>query len=117
MQNTNTRRISAGELRHRLRFETQTSTEDENGFIVTEWTTAFTVWGAARDVGGKEFFEAAAHQMEDVVTFTVRARRDIDTAMRIAFRDKPYEIIAINNLDYRGDYMQIRARRTGGEGA
>lgn len=116
MQNTNTRRISAGELRHRLRFETQTSTEDENGFIVTEWTTAFTVWGAARDVGGKEFFEAAAQHMENTTTFTIRARAGIDTAMRIAFRDKPYEIIAINNLDYRGDYIQIRARYIGHEG-
>lgn len=117
MQNTNTRRISAGELRHRLQFQRHSTIENENGVPISAWATAFTVWGGARDVSGKEFFEAAAHKMEDVVTFTVRARNDVDTAMRIIFRDKPHEIIAINNLDYRGDYMQIKARRTDGEGA
>ena len=116
-QANQSRRISAGELRHRLQFQRHTTVENENGVPISTWATAFTVWGAARDVSGKEFFEAAAHKMEDVVTFTIRARSDVDTAMRIMFRGKPFEIIAINNLEYRGDYIQIRARRTGGEGA
>lgn len=116
-QTNQSRRISAGELRHRLQFQRHSTVENENGVPISTWATAYTVWGAARDVSGKEFFEAAAHKMEDVVTFTVRTRGDVDTAMRIIFRDKAFEIIAINNLDYRGDYMQIKARRIGGEGA
>lgn len=107
---------SIGEMRHKLRFETQTSTEDANGFIVTAWTTAFTVWGAARDVGGREFFEAAAQHMENVTTFTIRARSGINTAMRIIFQSKPYEIVQVSRMQYRGDYMQIKARLIGGEG-
>ena len=107
---------SIGDMRHKLQFQTQTSTEDANGFIVTAWTTAFTVWGAARDVGGREFFEAAAQHMENITTFTIRSRAGITTAMRILFRGKPYEIVQISRMQYRGDYMQIKARLGGGEG-
>jgi len=107
---------SIGEMRHRLRFETLTSTEDANGFVTKTWTTAFTVWGAARDVGGREFFEAAAQHMENITTFTIRARSGITTAMRILFQSKPYEIMQISRMQYRGDYMQIKARYIGHEG-
>lgn len=109
--------ISAGELRHRLQFQRQSTVENENGVPITTWVPMATVWGGARDVSGKEFFEAAAHQMEDIVTFTVRARTDLNTAMRIIFRGKPFEIVEINHLEYRDDYIQIRARMVGGEGA
>jgi SPP1 family predicted phage head-tail adaptor len=108
---------SIGDMRHRLQFQTQTSTEDANGFVVTAWTTVFTVWGAARVVGGREFFEAAAQQMENITSFTIRARSGIDTAMRIIFQTKPYEIVQVSRMEYRGDYMQIKARLIGGEGA
>jgi SPP1 family predicted phage head-tail adaptor len=108
---------SIGEMRHRLQFQTLTGTEDANGFVTKTWATSFTVWGAARDVGGREFFEAAAQHMENITTFTIRARAGITTAMRVVFQSKPYEIVQISRMQYRGDYMQIKARLIGGEGA
>jgi SPP1 family predicted phage head-tail adaptor len=107
---------SIGEMRHKLQFQLPNSTEDENGYVNPTWETEFTVWGAARDVGGKEFFEAAAQHMENITTFTIRARSGINTAMRILFQSKPYEIVQISRMQYRGDYMQIKARLMGGEG-
>ena len=105
--------IRIGDLRHKLRFETRTNAG--NGLVSVTWQTAFTDWGAVSDVSGREFFTAAAQHMENITTFTIRARSGITTTMRIVFQSRPYEIVQINNMRYRGDFMQIKARWTGGE--
>lgn len=105
-----------GELRHRLTFQKPSATKNGNDVIIPGWAPVCTVWGAAWDVSGREFLEAAAHQMEDITTFTIRWRAGLNTSMRIIFQGKPYEIIEINHLSYRGDFLQIKARIVGGEG-
>ena len=108
--------VRPGDLRHLLHIERPVAAENENGVLIRDWVHVCTVWGAARDVSGREFFEAAAQQMENITTFTIRARAEIDGSMRVLFLDKPYEIIQINHMGYRGNYMQIKARHQGGEG-
>lgn len=104
--------IRIGDLNRKVRFDTPASSG--NGLTSTSWTTSFTDWAAVRDVSGREFFTAAAQHMENVTTFTIRARTGITTAMRIVFQSKPYEILQINSMAYRGDFLQIKARWTGG---
>lgn len=108
--------VRPGDLRHLLHIERPVTAENENGVLIRDWVHVCTVWGAARDVSGREFFEAAAQQMEDITTFTIRTHPGVDGSMRIIFSDKAYEIIHINRMGHRGNYMQIKARRQGGEG-
>lgn len=65
---------------------------------------------ARRDVSGKEFFEAHAVHAEDIVTWTIRFRKDIDTTWRIRHRETVYDILEINTLGYMQDYLQIKSR-------
>ena len=72
----------------------------------------------ARDVSGRDFYAAAAQQMEDVVTLTMRSGYNINLKDRFRFIDsqegiplkQEYRIIAINHLGYRGDFIQCRCR-------
>lgn len=102
-----------GDLRHRIRIEKPVGTENENGVIVKGWQEVCGAWAAVKDVSGREFFQAAAQQMENVTTFTIRWRDGINTSMRVVFAAENYEITQIDHANYAGNYMQIRARKMG----
>lgn len=72
----------------------------------------------ASDVSGRDFYAAAAQQMEDVVTLTMRSGYGVNLKDRFRFVDpqegipvgQEYRIIAVNHLGYRGDFIQFRCR-------
>ncbi|NLV59197.1 MAG: phage head closure protein [Clostridiales bacterium] len=104
--------MNAGELRHRIVIQRQEDTgrTDGEGNRIRATYPVMTAMAAVKDVSGREFFEAAAHQMEHVVTFTIRWRDGLRNDMEILFGDTVYEIIQINHLGYRRDWIQIKAR-------
>lgn len=108
--------MRSGDLRYTLLFLQPVRTLDRYGRTVTDWQELCTVKGAAHDVSGREFYEAAAHQLENVITFDIRWRPDVTTACRIRFRGIDHEILQINHLGYQGDYLRIRARSVAPEG-
>ena len=83
---------------------------DAAGNRVLHWADVYSVRAAARDVSAREFYEAAAHQMERTITFTLRYLEDVDADMRVLWRDKLYEILQVNHLGYRGDWMTLKVR-------
>ena len=74
------------------------------------------VRGSAKDVSGRDFFEAAAHQLQHTVTFTTRWLDGLDASMLITWNGSAYEIDQINHLGYRRDFVQIKAHRIEPEG-
>ena len=82
---------------------------NENGFEVEEWIPFKTVWAGVSNLHGREYFDAAAIQMENTVKFTIRYLPGIDTAMRISFKDKYYNITSIDNIKYRNKFIEIKA--------
>ena len=97
------------ELRHRITFQKLTTTTNENGFEVEEWLDIKTVWSKVSNLHGREYFEAAAIQMENTVKFTIRYLTGIDTSMRIIFKERHYDIKSIDNIKYENRYMEIKA--------
>lgn len=102
--------MKAGDLRHRITIQCPARSKDAHGRIVSEWQPLCEIYAAVRNVSAREFFAAAAVHMEDVVTFSIRWRSDIDSSMRIIFRGNAYGIMEVNHLSYQGDYMTIKAR-------
>lgn len=82
---------------------------NENGFEIEEWIDYKKVWAGVSNLHGREYFDAAAIQMENTVKFTIRYLPGIDTAMRIKFNDKNYNITSIDNIKYRNRFMEIKA--------
>lgn len=89
---------------------------DEYGRRVTPWETFEQVRAQAADVSGREFYEAAAHQMQNTVTFTMRSLPGVTLDMRLVMDGVIYEIDQVNHLGYRGDFMRIKAHATDTEG-
>lgn len=101
--------MNPGELRHRITFQKLTTSTNENGFEVEEWLDIKTLWAKVSNLHGREYFEAAAIQMENTLKFTIRYLKDIDTSMRIIFKERHYDIKSIDNIRYENKYMEIKA--------
>jgi len=108
--------MEIGGLRHRITIQKHTTTVNENGFEVETWEDIKTVWAAVSNLHGREYFAAAAVQAENTVKFTVRYLQGLDTAMRIRFQGKTYDITAIDNIKYQNRFMEIKALEVAGSG-
>jgi SPP1 family predicted phage head-tail adaptor len=108
--------VEIGDLRHRITFQKLTTSVNESGFEVETWEDVRTVWAAASNLHGREYFAAAAVQAESTVKFTIRYLPGIDTTMRILFRNKQYNITAIDNIKYQSRFIEIKALEVGASG-
>lgn len=108
--------MEIGDLRHRITFQKHTTTINENGFEVETWEDVKTVWAAASNLHGREYFAAAAVQAENTVKFTIRYLTGLDTTMRILFRGKQYNITAIDNIKYQNRFIEIKAQEVVSDG-
>ncbi|MCD8502943.1 MAG: phage head closure protein [Bacillaceae bacterium] len=108
--------MEIGSLRHRITLQKLTVSTNSNGFEVATWEELKTVWAAVSNLQGREFFAAAAVQAENTVKFIIRYLPEVDTTMRIVFRDKVYNISAIDNIQYKNKYMEIKAREVSADG-
>lgn len=109
---------NAGRLKHCI--EIQRPVElgvDDAGNRRTHWVTDYTVYAAARDLSGREYLAAAAIQAEHIVTLTLRYLPELQPDMRVLWQGEHWDIVQINHLGYRGDWMSIKIKRTahGGE--
>ena len=102
-------RVEIGDLRHRITLQKQVITINENGFEVKTWQDYRTVWAAASNLHGREYYAAAAVQAENTVKFTIRYLEGLGTTMRILFQGRQYNIISIDNIKYQNRYMEIKA--------
>lgn len=108
--------MKAGDLKHPITIERPTKITDNRGNRVPTWATVCVCRASVADVSGRDFYAAQAYQAQDVVTFGIRWRDDIDTSCRVLFNGAAYKIMQINHLGYRRDYLHIKARQTVGEG-
>ena len=108
--------MEIGDLRHRITFQKKTTIINDNGFEIETWENVKMVWAAVSNLHGREYFAAAAVQAESTVKFTIRYTPDIDTTMQILFRNKSYNIIAIDNIKYKNHFIEIKAKEVGGGG-
>ena len=101
--------MAIGDLRHRITFQRLISTVNENGFEDEAWQDYKTAWASVSNLSGREYYQAAAIQAEKTIKFLVRYIEDIDTSMKIIFKDKQYNITSIDNMKYKNKYIEIKA--------
>ena len=110
-------RIKPGDLRQRVTLIRPDTTLGEHNRRTTVWTEAATDVPAAKaDVSGREFYQAHAVNAEDVVTFTIRWRDDIDETWRVRHGSTTYNVLEVNHLGYMRDYMRLKCRDVRGGG-
>lgn len=88
--------VAAGDLRHRVTLQRKQVTQDQaTGEMVTAWADVAQVWAAILPSSGREFIAAAAAQSEVQGKIVIRFRDDVDASMRIVYRGKYFNILAV----------------------
>lgn len=82
--------------------------EDEDGFGTMQKFIPLkggeNIWAYYRHISGKEFFQAAKLNTKSECIFEINWRKDINTSMRIKYRDELYEICQIDDFEgYKKD--------------
>lgn len=106
----------AGDLRHPVTLEEPITKVNEKGRRITTWEYVTRVYAAKQDVSGREFYAAHADHAEDVVTFIIRWRDDVAKTWRLVHHGVAYDILLVDHLGYRRDFMRLRCRAVQGEG-
>ena len=100
--------MNIGDLKHRITFQSYTTTENDMGDTIASWVDYKTVWASASNLHGREFFQAMQVKAENTVKFTIRYCKDIDETMRIIFNGQNYDIKFIDNIKYGNKFMEIQ---------
>lgn len=100
--------MEIGKLNKRITFQKYTTSENAIGDTINSWTDFKTVWASATNLHGREYYSAMQVQAENTVKFTIRYCKDIDTSMRIVFKNQTYDIKFIDNIKYGNKFMEIQ---------
>lgn len=105
--------IAAGRLRHRVRIEVLSDTEDAAGGTVSTWTTwADRVPAAVEPLSAREFFAASQVHSEVTAKIVMRHRAGLHPAMRIVHGSQIYNIAGIlPDADSGIEYVTIPVSR------
>ena len=111
------RNIKAGDLRQVIVLLKPVITYGDHHRRSIEWQEAATVRAAMAEVSGREFWEAQAYHAEDIVTYTIRWRGDMDTTWRVRYQGAEYNILEINHLGNMRDFMRLKCRAVSAGGS
>lgn len=104
--------INPGELRTPITLKLQTITKDAGGFQKKEpGTTLATVKCRWQNVHGSEVWAADAAQAGEPATLLMRYRSDVNETCYVVKSSNVYEIVSIDNIEERCEYMEIKVKR------
>lgn len=100
--------IEAGQLRHRIQLQQSTTLQDENGDLVSVWTTIATLWAqvsplqlaSPRSAGSSEPWAEQELQPRNVVLIVIRYAASLDIApdMRVLHQGRQFVIRSAVNV-------------------
>jgi len=100
-----------GELRTSISLQRRSNTTDAGGFPVETWSTIATVWAKWVNVHGQEAWIAQTAQAGQAATVTIRYRSDIDPTCAVLKGSDRWEIISMDNVQERGEYLELKVIR------
>lgn len=102
--------MRAGQLRHRLAFQTATITKGARGGTSEAWVTIATVWGSVSPLTGRELTNAQMRNSEITHKITIRYLSTINARGRALFGSRIFQLYEVLNIDERNIEMQIGAK-------
>nr|WP_304285111.1 phage head closure protein [Clostridium paraputrificum] len=106
-------KISPGELKHPITIQHCVYKKNVDKIKVPVWEDKIKTRAKVLNVRGNEFIQAQGTGVKIEKTFYIRASKTIKIHEedRIIFRNQAYEIAYINDIEERGIYIEIKARR------
>lgn len=103
--------INPGELRTEITLQKRSPTTGAGGFIQPGWTDIATVWSRWINAHGSEIWAAQAVQAQAPATVLIRYRSDVDTTCVVLNGSIRYEIVSVDDIQARGEYLELKVRR------
>ncbi len=107
--------INPGRFKHFITIQRKEIISDSVGNQLENWVDVKKTYAEINNLYGSEYWEAAAHNQQDTVVFTVRWSKSLDRAMRdltnmrISFKGQFYKIISFDNIKYDNRLCKIKA--------
>lgn len=91
----------AGEYIHRVQIQKFERTRNEHGHFTEAWVDHIKLWSRVTHLSGKDLISAQAAQSETVARLKIRYRDDIDSTMRVIYKNRIYAITspALEDVD------------------
>lgn len=105
------RPTNPGELRTQISLVKRTITTDAGGFQTAGTTSIATVWSKWENVHGSEVWSAAAINAIQPATVLIRYNSQLDETCLVQKGSNLYEIVSIDDLRDRHEYMELKVRR------
>ena len=99
--------MKAGRLRERVTLERKVVTRDSYGSEVITWTFFAERWAQVTPLSGREYVSMRQAQSDITTRVSMRWLPGVSTAMRLVWRDVPYRIVEVIDIDARGDELEI----------
>lgn len=103
-----------GQMRHRISFQRFDGQRDAYGDPLEgeeeHWHNAASVWASIKPLSGREFYAAGQSQSEVTHKVSCRYRSGLDTAMRIVFQKRIFELISIIDWEERHESLLIMCK-------
>lgn len=104
--------MRAGELRHKITIQLNQPIRNSYGELEDNWINVTTVWASIEVLRGREYF--AAQQINEQITakITIRYITGITTKMRVLFKDRIFDILAVLNHDERNIELNLMCKES-----
>lgn len=108
----NGRITNPGELRTSITLQKRASvTTDAGGFQVPGAPTEYTVLCKWTNFHGSEVLAAQAAGIVEGATVLIRYRSDIDETWRISKDSQIYEVVSMDDIQNRHEYIELKVKR------
>ena len=105
------RAVNPGELRTRIYLESETVSAETGGFGQKSWSTLAAVWAKWKNPHGQESLQASLLGAEAPATVVIRYYAGLDRTCAVRKGTDRYEILSIDNIEERNEYMELKVRR------
>lgn len=109
--NMNGKISNPGALNTQITLQSRVITSDSGGFPASSGSSAATVWANWENVHGSEVWAAQSVQAVQPATVLIRYRTGIDTTWLVLLGTERYEIVSIDDIQNRHEYLELKLRR------
>ena len=101
-----------GELRTQISLEEPSSSQDSGGFQTRSYTEVATIYAKWTNLHGKEIFEDGVVAARLPARVLIRYRSDIDPSWTVVKGGQRYEILSLDNIRERSEYIELTVQRS-----
>ncbi|HAR73069.1 MAG TPA: head-tail adaptor protein [Flavobacteriaceae bacterium] len=101
--------MDVGKLNKRIEIQRLKKTTDNNHVTKTDFDYHCKCWANINNLYGKEKWDAKQYNLENSLTITIRYNScpDITVKDRIKWNDRLFNIISVDNINYKNESLKI----------